>query len=149
MVCGSCAVQHLGSGTYQTWKQEQVVQTRRAGLGDVTVGALRTWTPGTRRADFVLRKTGRLIAGFHERGSNRIVEVAECPIATAHTRRNAVLRFLFDGALEPGQSVNCVVTELVMDWICFFVCRTILMSTSGSGSPLPTSRMWPAFLMRG
>ena len=116
MVCGSCAVQHLGSGTYQTWKREQVVQAlARAGLGDVTVGALRTWTPGTRRrADFVLRKTGsRLIAGFHERGSNRIVEVAECPILRPPILAvMQPLRFLFDGALEPGQSVNCVVNEL-------------------------------------
>lgn len=116
MTCGGCAVQHIDVGAYRAWKRDQVVQyLSRAGLSSVSVGALRTCAPAARRrADFVLRTVGKkLVAGFHERGSNRIVDIAECPVL-----RPAIfalmnpLRQLFDGVLEPGQAVDCVVNEL-------------------------------------
>jgi len=116
MICGGCAVQHLEAGAYQSWKRDQVVQyLGRAGLGDVPVAALRTCAPeARRRADFVLRMIGRkLVAGFHERGSNRIVEISECPVLRpAIFALMQPLRQLFDGMLEQGQSIDCVVNEL-------------------------------------
>ena len=116
MICGGCAVQHLEAGAYQSWKRDQVVQyLGRAGLGDVPVAALRTCAPeARRRADFVLRMIGRkLVAGFHERGSNRIVEITECPVLRpAIFALMQPLRQLFDGMLEQGQSIDCVVNEL-------------------------------------
>lgn len=116
MTCGGCAVQHLEAGAYQSWKRDQVVQyLGRAGLADVPVAALRTCAPAARRrADFVLRVVGRkLVAGFHERGSNRIVEISECPVLRpAVFALVAPLRQLFEGMLEQGQSVDCVVNEL-------------------------------------
>ncbi|WP_193173430.1 class I SAM-dependent RNA methyltransferase [Nisaea nitritireducens] len=116
MTCGGCAVQHLEAAAYQAWKRDQVVQyLGRAGLGEVEVAVLRTCAPGARRrADFVLRMTGKkLVAGFHERGSNRIVEVTECPVLRpAIFALMQPLRQLFAGRLESGQSVDCVVNEL-------------------------------------
>ncbi len=116
MTCGGCAVQHLEAEAYQAWKRDQVVQyLSRAGLGEVTVGALRTCAPAARRrADFVLRMTGKkLVAGFHERGSNRIVEITECPVLRPTIfALMKPLRQLFEGRLESGQSVDCVVNEL-------------------------------------
>ncbi|UUX51788.1 class I SAM-dependent RNA methyltransferase [Nisaea acidiphila] len=116
MSCGGCAVQHLSAETYASWKRAQVVQhLGRVGLADVPVNELHPAAPATRRrADFVLRRIGqRLIAGFHERASNRIVEIEECPVLLPEIfALLAPLRALFDSVLKPGDGVDCVVNAL-------------------------------------
>lgn len=116
MTCGGCAVQHLEPAAYRAWKREQVCQAlARAGLGEVPVGELLPAAPGERRrADFVLRRLGgRMLAGFHERASNRLVALEECPVL-----RPPVFGLLrpLAGALAPflaeGEAAEAVVNEL-------------------------------------
>ncbi|WP_420403330.1 class I SAM-dependent RNA methyltransferase [Nisaea sp.] len=116
MACGGCAVQHLSAEAYRGWKRDQVVQhLRRVGLDRVPVADLHPAAPGTRRrADFVLRRIGaKLIAGFHERASNRIVELAECPVLLPEVfALLEPLRALFEPVLKPGEGVDCIVNAL-------------------------------------
>jgi 23S rRNA (uracil1939-C5)-methyltransferase len=116
MACGGCAVQHLSDEAYRGWKRDQVIQhLGRVGLGEVPVAELHPAAPGTRRrADFVLRRIGaKLIAGFHERASNRIVELSECPVLLSEIfALLEPLRALFEPVLKPGEGVDCVVNAL-------------------------------------
>lgn len=83
MRCGGCALQHMAEPAYLAWKSA-LVQThlRRAGLGETGIAEIRASAAGSRRrADLVMRNSsGKLIIGFHERRSHRIVEVSECPV---------------------------------------------------------------------
>lgn len=116
MACGGCAVQHLSTASYVSWKQRQVAQhLARVGLGEVPLAPLRAAAPASRRrADFVLRRLGgHLIAGFHERASNRIVELTECPVLLPEIFALLdPLRALFAAELASGQGVDCVVNAL-------------------------------------
>ncbi len=92
--CGGCALQHWRRDAYTAWKVELIsralsqrgVETPR--FAPPLVGA-----PGERRrADFVLRRQGRrVLAGFNERTSARIVDVATC----------VIVRPALDALLEP------------------------------------------------
>ena len=113
MSCGGCALQHMAEPAYQAWKRELVViALRRSTLAEVPVGDLVPCLPGTRRrADFVLQRLGaRTVAGFHERGSNRIADLRHCPVL--HPDLEALLgalRLAIGPLLEagdPGEPAN-------------------------------------------
>ncbi len=84
--CGGCAIQHLSDDAYEIWKRGLVVSAlERAGLGGELVAPLvRTPPAGRRRAEFAAfrprAKNAPTFFGFHERGSNRIVDIAACHI---------------------------------------------------------------------
>ena len=81
--CGGCGLQHWSSKPYQQWKRERVIAAiRRAGLEAGQIDDIVTARPGTRRrADFVMRRLqSGTVLGFHERGSNRIINIEECLI---------------------------------------------------------------------
>lgn len=114
--CGGCGLQHWDAAPYRQWKRERVITAiRRAGLQAAHVDALVTTAPGTRRrADFVMRRLAMgAVLGFHERGSNRIVDILECPILEPGlmTVANA-LRDMADRLLSPGESARATVNVL-------------------------------------
>ncbi len=80
--CGGCALQHMGEGAYLAWKRGQVA----AALGDrgldVAVGdTLPAAGRGRRRAVLTAVRAGhKILLGFHERLSDRLVDVIECPV---------------------------------------------------------------------
>ena len=84
--CGGCAIQHLADEAYARWKHALVVAAMdRAGLNGGCVAPLvRTDPAGRRRAEFAAfrprAKNAPIFFGFHERGSNRIVDIAACHI---------------------------------------------------------------------
>ena len=83
LACGGCALQHLDDAAYAAWKRDQVVRAlARHGFADAPVEPLVRTPPGRRRrADVVLRRLAAgVLAGFHERGSRRIVDVTACPV---------------------------------------------------------------------
>ncbi len=83
--CGGCALQHMDRDALLAWKREQVVASLAArGLGDVeprvepTVDA---GGEGRRRAVLAATRAGqKILLGFHERASHRLVGVEECPV---------------------------------------------------------------------
>jgi 23S rRNA (uracil1939-C5)-methyltransferase len=79
--CGGCALQHLSSQFTADWKRSRVVTALgRAGLGDVPVGETISIPSGTRRrATLAASRLGkRVMLGFAERGSHRLVDLQEC-----------------------------------------------------------------------
>ncbi len=93
-LCGGCALQHWRRDAYAAWKSALIARAlaqrgvEAPGFEPPLAGA-----PGERRrADFVLRRQGRrVLAGFHERASPRIVDVGTC----------VVVRPALDALLEP------------------------------------------------
>ena len=84
--CGGCALQHVGASVYAAWKRDLIVQAlRHRGFTQVPIEACIISPPGTRRrAKLAARQVkGRTIVGFHERVSDRIVDLAMCPVLSA------------------------------------------------------------------
>jgi 23S rRNA (uracil1939-C5)-methyltransferase len=82
-VCGGCALQHWRRDAYTAWKVELIGHAlAQRGVDAPRFEAPLVGAPGERRrADFVLRRQGRrVLAGFHERMSPRIVDVGVCVV---------------------------------------------------------------------
>lgn len=82
-VCGGCAVQHMATGIYRTWKRDLVVQAlAHRGFHDLAVAAPLVSPPGSRRraALKAVRKGNRVILGFSARQSNQIIDLEDCPV---------------------------------------------------------------------
>lgn len=83
MDCGGCAVQHMPPEQYGTWKRSLVTNAlARVGLTDQVVDPLVPAAPGQRRrADLVVQRLrDRVVAGFHERDGNRVVDIEACGV---------------------------------------------------------------------
>src|SRR6266850_1892896 len=83
-VCGGCALQHWRRDAYTAWKTDLIVRAlAQRGVAAPRFEPPLVGAPGERRrADFVLRRQGRrVLAGFHERASPRIVDVVTCVVA--------------------------------------------------------------------
>jgi 23S rRNA (uracil1939-C5)-methyltransferase len=81
--CGGCRMQHLADPTYRVWKRGLVLEAfGRAGLDLSVLDDLQVSPPRSRRrASLTIERTGkRLVAGFTERGSHRIVDLKTCLI---------------------------------------------------------------------
>lgn len=81
--CGGCAMQHLAAPVYLAWKHERVAEAlRRAGI-EAEVQETVSVPPGSRRrVRYAFRSaSGRMLAGFREARSARIVDLVECPVA--------------------------------------------------------------------
>ncbi len=80
--CGGCSMQHLASEPYQTWKSNLVKEALASRGFDVPLQPMvTTKAGGRRRAVLTARLIGRrLLFGYHEAKSNRIVDVNNCPV---------------------------------------------------------------------
>lgn len=79
--CGGCALQHLQARFTADWKRSRVIAAlARSGLGRTTVGETVSIPPGTRRrATLAASRIGkRVLLGFAERASHRLVDLREC-----------------------------------------------------------------------
>lgn len=113
--CGGCALQHWRSDVYTGWKCELISKALvqrgvKAPRFEAPVGC----EPGERRrADIVLRREGRrILAGFHERASPSIVDIATCVVA--RPKINAALpalRTAMAAILRDGTSADAVLNE--------------------------------------
>lgn len=114
-VCGGCALQHWRRDIYLGWKVELI--TRALSQQGVRAPAFEqplSCEPGERRrADIVLRRQGRqVLAGFHERASQRIVDIDTCVVARPTV--SAVFEALRAGMadiLPDGAAADAVVNE--------------------------------------
>jgi 23S rRNA (uracil1939-C5)-methyltransferase len=83
-VCGGCALQHWRHDLYSAWKIGLIERAlKQRGVVAPAFDAPLLGAPGERRrVDFVLRRQGRrVLAGFHERASARVVDVGTCMVA--------------------------------------------------------------------
>ncbi|MCV6601102.1 MAG: class I SAM-dependent RNA methyltransferase [Cohaesibacter sp.] len=80
--CGGCSMQHLASEPYQNWKANLVKEALASRGLDVSLRPMiTTKAGGRRRAVLTARLIGRrLLFGYHEAKSNRIVDVNHCPV---------------------------------------------------------------------
>ena len=85
----------------------------KVGLGDVDVSDMTAAGPmERRRADIVLRRLdGRILAGFRERSSNRIVDLRQCPVLVPELfEMVGALRLLAQAFLAPGEDAAAAMT---------------------------------------
>jgi 23S rRNA (uracil1939-C5)-methyltransferase len=114
-VCGGCALQHWRHDVYSVWKAsliERALQQR--GVAAPALEPPLLGAPGERRrVDFVLRRQGkRMLAGFHERGSARVVDVGVCVIARPTlTALLQPLRATLAEVLPDGAAADAIANE--------------------------------------
>ena len=81
--CGGCAVQHLSPEKESDWKRGIVQDAlSRRGLGDVAVSETRMINTASRRRTrwSAIRAGGRLLVGYQQKGSNRVVDIDHCAV---------------------------------------------------------------------
>jgi 23S rRNA (uracil1939-C5)-methyltransferase len=114
-VCGGCALQHWRRDAYTAWKIGLIERAlKQRGIEAPAFEPSLVGVPGERRrVDFVLRRQGRrVLAGFHERASMRIVDVGTCVIARpALTALLQPLRATLADVLPDGAAADAVVNE--------------------------------------
>lgn len=80
-ICGGCALQHMASETYASWKRETVVAAFRTRAIDADVTALVQLNGKRRRAVLTARGSENGIQiGFHEAQSHDLIDIVECPV---------------------------------------------------------------------
>jgi 23S rRNA (uracil1939-C5)-methyltransferase len=113
--CGGCVLQHWRRDVYTGWKSELISKALaqrgvRAPRFEAPVGC----EPGERRrADIVLRREGkRVLAGFHERASQTVVDIGTCVVASPRINAAvAPLRWAMTSILRDGTSADAVINE--------------------------------------
>ncbi|MCB1464189.1 MAG: class I SAM-dependent RNA methyltransferase [Nitratireductor sp.] len=122
--CGGCRLQHFEIEAYREWKRGLVAEAlARAGI-ETEIAPLKSFaTASRRRAVFSAVRTAAgpkpgIVFGFQERDTNRIVDLAECPVLVpAIVERIEALRALCQ-VLAPGKGVmklNVLASENGLD----------------------------------
>ncbi|MGB8274276.1 MAG: class I SAM-dependent RNA methyltransferase, partial [Alphaproteobacteria bacterium] len=113
--CGGCALQHMADDAYSEWKRGLVIAAlAQRGFRDAEVGALSRVGPGTRRRASLkaMRLAGGPVLGFYARGSQRVVDVARCPVLVPGLESLiAPLRALLGSLLGPSEKA-----EIELSW---------------------------------
>lgn len=113
--CGGCALQHWRRDAYAAWKVELIrraLQQRGVKAPPFTV-SLACGPAERRRADIVLRRQGsKVLAGFHERASQRVVDVGTCVVTRpAINAALGPLRHAAADVLPEGAAADAIVNE--------------------------------------
>ncbi|MGZ9097736.1 MAG: class I SAM-dependent RNA methyltransferase [Micavibrio sp.] len=113
--CGGCVLQQMNVTTYSAFKMDQVrkVLERNNLLIDVIDGP-HISAPGSRRRATMaaFKASNRLVVGFNEQRSNKIVDLQDCPVLSP--RLMGVLpplRRALSDILQAGQGMDISVVE--------------------------------------
>ncbi|MDA5194032.1 class I SAM-dependent RNA methyltransferase [Govanella unica] len=82
-VCGGCSLQHMSAASYAVWKRQILIDTlAHRGFSDLPVAEAIISAPGSRRRAGLKaeRLKDKVILGFSERQSHRLVDVTSCPV---------------------------------------------------------------------
>ncbi|TAJ86805.1 MAG: class I SAM-dependent RNA methyltransferase [Reyranella sp.] len=113
--CGGCVLQHWRRDIYTGWKSELISKAlAQRGVRAPRFEAPVACEPGERRrADIVLRREGRrILAGFHERASQSVVDVGTCVVVRPRiSAALPALRSAMAAILRDGTSADAVVNE--------------------------------------
>ena len=114
--CGGCSLQHMAPAAYGTFKRRLVVDAlAQRGLSDVDVmEPVLTPQGSRRRARLSARRAGkRVILGYAERSSHRLVDVQECPVlAPPLMSLLAPLREVLKALLQPNGEMQIALSAL-------------------------------------
>jgi 23S rRNA (uracil1939-C5)-methyltransferase len=112
--CGGCAMQHLSADFIADWKRQRVVDAlAREGFDDILVDRTVTVPPGTRRRATLaaIRIGKRVLLGFAERASHRLVDLAECLVMRPElVALIPALRAALPALLNPGEEADFALT---------------------------------------
>jgi 23S rRNA (uracil1939-C5)-methyltransferase len=82
-VCGGCQLQHCDDGALEAFVSDRVTQAAKSQhLSPRHTARAHLSPPGSRRRAALHAATsgGRVLMGFREKGSHRLVDLAECPV---------------------------------------------------------------------
>jgi 23S rRNA (uracil1939-C5)-methyltransferase len=123
--CGGCALQHLNGDFIADWKRQRVVEAlSRVGLDDAYVARTIAVPPGTRRrATLAATRPGkRVLLGFAERGSHRLVDLTECPVMRPEmVALIGPLRAQLATLLNAGESADFALTSTATGIDCIMI----------------------------
>jgi 23S rRNA (uracil1939-C5)-methyltransferase len=82
-VCGGCVAQHMSPALYAGWRRETLRQALAQRGLTVPIADTVTAPPESRRRVVLAlaRQDGRIVLGFHEARSERVVDVPHCRVA--------------------------------------------------------------------
>jgi 23S rRNA (uracil1939-C5)-methyltransferase len=113
--CGGCALQHWRPDVYTGWKVELIRRAlqQRGVKAPPFMSPLACEAAERRRADIVLRRQGRkVLAGFHERASAKVVDVGTCVVARpAINAALPLLRQAMAEILPDGGAADAIMNE--------------------------------------
>lgn len=112
--CGGCALQHMAMPHYAAFKRDSLARAMaHRGFTDLPLDEIAISPPESRRR-MALRATRlgkRLILGFSEAMSHRIVDLEECPVAApALVSLLPAIRDFLGPVLPPRRVVDCLLT---------------------------------------
>ncbi len=123
--CGGCALQHLNGDFIADWKRQRIVEAlSRAGLEDTYVERTIAIPPGTRRrATLAATRPGkRVLLGFAERGSHRLVDLTECQVMRPElVALIGPLRAQLPSLLNAGESADFALTSTETGIDCIMI----------------------------
>lgn len=113
--CGGCALQHWADAPYRAWKRDRLVAAlQRRDFADPPVADLVAVPDRSRRrAEFIARRVkNRVLMGFHEAASRKIVDLETCLVLRpALVAALPALRDMIIAVLGDGWAVDLRVTE--------------------------------------
>lgn len=110
--CGGCALQHMAQPAYLSWKRQVVADCfKQRGIPADVEPVVPIARHSRRRATFSAIRTARgMVLGFHQRATNRIVAIEECPVlAPAITDKLGWLADLAEIVHKRGKPTRLVV----------------------------------------
>lgn len=110
--CGGCSLQHMSPPAYLAWKRQVVSDCfEQRGIAATIEPVVPIALHSRRRATFsAIRTAGGMVLGFHQRGTNRIVALEECPVLVpAITDKLAWLADLAEIVHKRGKPTRLVV----------------------------------------
>lgn len=114
--CGGCALQHWNDNSYQKWKYSRVVNSiENIRSKDTFVENLIPAKLGTRRrAELSIKQLkSKSIIGFHERESNRIIDIEVCSVLhPSFFKFASSFRNISRHLLHPGESARASINLL-------------------------------------
>ncbi|MFN4165908.1 MAG: class I SAM-dependent RNA methyltransferase, partial [Ferrovibrio sp.] len=104
--CGGCALQHWAEAPYNAWKRDKLAAAlaRRDFTDPPVADLVAVPAQSRRRAEFIVRRVkDRVLLGFHEAASRKIVDLEDCTVlrpallAPLPALRAALIEVLGDG----------------------------------------------------
>ncbi|WP_374467287.1 class I SAM-dependent RNA methyltransferase [Ferrovibrio sp.] len=104
--CGGCALQHWAEAPYNAWKRDKLAAAlvRRDFVDPPVADLVAVPAQSRRRAEFIVRRVkDRVLLGFHEAASRKIVDLEDCTVlrpallAPLPALRAALIEVLGDG----------------------------------------------------
>ena len=110
--CGGCQMQHMDDAAYTDFVIDRLSRVLPAGLPDDVRPVALSPPRSRRRASLkALKRSGKLVLGFHSEGTHALVDIVDCPVL--HPDLMALLapmRALLRSRLRDGQGAGIALT---------------------------------------